>query len=251
MPTPTQWTWLGVGTGIGLFFLLVRKGGGMNVPVITNASTQAFVDALPETARSSRWGDLAPVFLRVAAEENISPFLLAAFASRESYYGSALDAAMTGDNGNGLGLMQADRRYHAEFAASGDWKDPYKALKYVVLNVIRPAEFFFKKSPTTPNVQINSAQARVLSERAGKVVSPGIYRDPRPFIGLQLEKATVAAYNAGTLSVLRAVAAGLDPDAATTGSIRAGRSPLNSSVYLGDYATDVLRRKAELEARAS
>ena len=41
--------------------------------------------------------------------------LLLAVASRESRMGLALSADGTGDRGNGIGIMQIDRRYHPEF----------------------------------------------------------------------------------------------------------------------------------------
>jgi soluble lytic murein transglycosylase-like protein len=44
--------------------------------------------------------------------------LLLAVASRESHMGQLLDANYLGDGGNGMGIMQIDRRYHPGFAAS-------------------------------------------------------------------------------------------------------------------------------------
>ena len=41
--------------------------------------------------------------------------LLLAIASRESRMGLALSPDGTGDGGNGIGIMQIDRRYHPEF----------------------------------------------------------------------------------------------------------------------------------------
>jgi len=41
--------------------------------------------------------------------------LLLAIASRESNMGLNLDANWTGDNGNGIGIMQIDKRYHGDF----------------------------------------------------------------------------------------------------------------------------------------
>ena len=57
-------------------------------------------------------------FNQVASETGLDRNLLLAIASRESGMGKKLDANWLGDNGNGIGLMQIDRRYHKDFAAS-------------------------------------------------------------------------------------------------------------------------------------
>lgn len=44
--------------------------------------------------------------------------LLLAVASRESNMGMTLDGNYLGDSGYGMGLMQVDRRYHPQFAAT-------------------------------------------------------------------------------------------------------------------------------------
>jgi hypothetical protein len=44
--------------------------------------------------------------------------LLLAIASRESNMGLNLDANWTGDYGNGIGIMQIDKRYHPDFTSS-------------------------------------------------------------------------------------------------------------------------------------
>ena len=55
-------------------------------------------------------------FNQVASETGLDRNLLLAIASRESGMGKKLDANWLGDNGNGIGLMQIDRRYHKDFA---------------------------------------------------------------------------------------------------------------------------------------
>jgi len=54
-------------------------------------------------------------FHEAAIKHNVPIALLLAIASRESNMGLALDSNWTGDNGNGIGIMQIDRRYHTEF----------------------------------------------------------------------------------------------------------------------------------------
>jgi peptidoglycan hydrolase-like protein with peptidoglycan-binding domain len=51
-------------------------------------------------------------FASAAQRYGVPPAVLAAIASRESRGGAALDSNGLGDNGNGFGLMQVDKRYH-------------------------------------------------------------------------------------------------------------------------------------------
>jgi len=54
-------------------------------------------------------------FAEAAKRYGISVALLLAIASRESRMGLALSSEGTGDHGNGIGIMQIDKRYHPEF----------------------------------------------------------------------------------------------------------------------------------------
>lgn len=58
--------------------------------------------------------------------------LLLAVASRESRMGLALSADGTGDRGNGIGIMQIDRRYHPEFTGSHSPFDHQANIDYGV-----------------------------------------------------------------------------------------------------------------------
>jgi len=59
------------------------------------------------------------------------PFaLLLAVASRESRMGLALSADGTGDGGNGIGIMQIDRRYHPKFTESHSPLDHQANIDY-------------------------------------------------------------------------------------------------------------------------
>jgi len=55
----------------------------------------------------------ADEFAAAGKKHGLPPALLAAIASRESRGGSALDSRGFGDHGNGFGLMQVDKRFHA------------------------------------------------------------------------------------------------------------------------------------------
>lgn len=57
-------------------------------------------------------------FYEASRAYNVPVSLLLAIASRESHMGLALDGNWTGDNGNGIGIMQIDRRYHSDFTSS-------------------------------------------------------------------------------------------------------------------------------------
>lgn len=111
--------------------------------------------------------------------------ILAAIGSRESGWGRFLDAEGKGDFGNGHGIMQIDKRYHAEFINSGKWRDPGANIDYAVNNVL--AKYY-----------------------------DTLARDGR-LKGFDLLRGAIAAYNTGPGGVLDALDNGLDVDAYTTG----------------------------------
>jgi soluble lytic murein transglycosylase-like protein len=55
---------------------------------------------------------LKDAFVTSGERFDVPPALLAAIASRESRCGNALSSDGTGDNGNGFGIMQVDKRFH-------------------------------------------------------------------------------------------------------------------------------------------
>ena len=58
---------------------------------------------------------LIPYFTEASKRYGLPMVLLLAIASRESRMGLALSPDGTGDHGNGIGIMQIDRRYHPGF----------------------------------------------------------------------------------------------------------------------------------------
>lgn len=54
-------------------------------------------------------------FVQSSERYDLPLALLLAIASRESNMALSLDAAWTGDHGNGIGIMQIDKRYHPGF----------------------------------------------------------------------------------------------------------------------------------------
>jgi soluble lytic murein transglycosylase-like protein len=149
---------------------------------------------------------LWPFFQASGLKYGLDPLLLLAVCDRESLCGKTLAEDGTGDNHNGLGLMQLDRRWHPQFAAmllpdgTPAWKDP-------AINI--------------------DEGARVLS------------------FGLKVfgkEDAAVASYNAG----VRKVANELDEltvpgDPEMTELIR--RHRLDEITTGGNYVSDVLGRR--------
>lgn len=69
----------------------------------------------PQIAYMIASGTMAD-FDRVAKETGLERSLLLAIASRESHMGMMLDENWLGDHGNGIGIMQIDRRYHPVYA---------------------------------------------------------------------------------------------------------------------------------------
>jgi soluble lytic murein transglycosylase-like protein len=69
-------------------------------------------------------------FQQASRRYNIPIALLLAIASRESGMGLALDADWTGDSGNGIGIMQIDRRYHPEFTGQTANNDHQANITY-------------------------------------------------------------------------------------------------------------------------
>jgi soluble lytic murein transglycosylase-like protein len=64
-------------------------------------------------------------FSAAARKTGLDRSLLLAVASRESRIGEALSPSGLGDGGNGIGIMQIDRRWHPQFAAVTDALDSW------------------------------------------------------------------------------------------------------------------------------
>ena len=171
---------------------------------------ESLARALPVAGRQ-----YIPDILRVAREESVSPFVIAAFMEQESLYGTLLNPpgpAGRGADGADYGLMQLNRIANASFlkerAPDGTplWQIPYENIKRGVIGY----KFFrdyFAKTPATKTLTV---------ERGGKLnergIPAGVYRDPRPLSGDALTRAAFAAYNAGQSAVLASIAAGKPAD---------------------------------------
>ena len=127
----------------------------------------------------------------VSAETGVSVALIFGIGCRETLWGTsrALDKrgpAGRGDRGHGHGLLQIDDRFHQKFIRSGKWSDPLENIRYAIEKVwIGYRDYLGSRH----------------------------HFDGR----LSLERATTAAYNSGPGRVNRAIRAGRDVDAYTTG----------------------------------
>jgi soluble lytic murein transglycosylase-like protein len=120
-----------------------------------------------------------------AQAHRIDPFIILGIGSRETFWGALWNAGpdIIGDNGNGYGLMQADKRYHKEHIESGDWKDPKKHIDYCTGLLRWNFNYFHGKHLVDP----------------------------------VLTRCAIASYNASFGRVLAAVLRADDPDSVTTG----------------------------------
>ena len=77
-----------------------------------NGGVQASQSAAKSDLESGRLTDeIKKTIQQVASSKNVDPYIILAVASRESNLGLTLKNAY-GDNGNGYGWMQVDKRHH-------------------------------------------------------------------------------------------------------------------------------------------
>jgi hypothetical protein len=118
-----------------------------------------------------------------------------------------------GDNGNGFGLMQVDRRSFPNWCASGTWRDARQSI--------------------LKGASVLASKRKGLLDRAGQTVrvtthdgkTTRLFTMPA-FQGAELTRVSIAAYNGGDWPAYH-VSRGHDPDPGTTGQ---------------NYSADVLER---------
>ena len=147
-------------------------------------------DLLTITRELERLRPWVPAIRAACLAWDEDPFLLSAICLRESGAGWAPGYEPKGkpdgwgDNGHGFGLFQIDIRYHRGFVLSADARDPSRQAVYAC-RILHENRHYLKHSASMPPDN--------------------------------LERAAVAAYNAGVGSVIHRVILGEDPDLATTG----------------------------------
>jgi hypothetical protein len=194
--------------------------------ILDSYAREAFTRALPAAGKQ-----YANLFVQTAASRNVSPFILAGIAERETGYGAAGVCKSTGPACIGspnvanpdYGLMQINKKNLAAYGVSQTWAQPAANID-AGARILNDTLAYFKLAggQTTTVSAGNAAKFGVL---------PGKYPDPRPMSGLPLWQAGIAGYNAGQGNVVQALAAGRSADAATTGK---------------DYGADVLRRATRI-----
>ncbi|XP_078488704.1 lysozyme g-like [Ciona intestinalis] len=84
------------------------------------------------------------IILKVAAQCKVDPAIIAGIMSRESRGGNGLDKNGFGDNGNGFGLMQVDKRSHVP--KGGPYSEAHiKQATQILVDLIKAVQ---KKHPT-------------------------------------------------------------------------------------------------------
>jgi len=201
------------GVVVGAAVLL--GGGSAMASSMSKLTATMLAKVVPEAAH------LADVIVRVAAEENVSPWILCGILARESAFGATLKPAGPGGTGDfaarnaakwgmvlppdgqgwGRGLMQLDYGSFKDWMSKNDWRDPY-------LNI--------KKG------------AQVLKGKMVYLKSRGITGD--------LLAPSIAAYNAGEGAVANAILAGKAFDSITAH---------------GDYSAWVLAKAQAWQGKAN
>jgi uncharacterized protein (TIGR02594 family) len=163
------------------------------------ALARQYLPIIQAAADAYTWPPELIAVMQQALGPNWMVWVLCGIASRESRFGLLLDAEGLGDGGHGHSIMQIDDRSHPAFCAGDDWKDLAASLEYVHKNVI-------------------VSSFNYLGDCCFEVLQ-GDYA--------ALFRASIAGYNCGPGNVRKALEAGEDVDARTTGR---------------DYSADVLKR---------
>jgi len=151
-----------------------------------------------------KWPEDLAAAMRPAWGNLWMTWVLMGIASRESRFGLLLDADGLGDSGHGHGVMQIDDRSHSAFCESDNWQDLAASLTYVHQVVIIPSFNYLGTN---------------CWEALGEDY-PALFW------------ASIAAYNCGPGNVRKALEAGDNVDARTTGK---------------DYSADVRARALALK----
>lgn len=168
-------------------------------------------EARRQYERAKQHGWLPAFFAACISRPWLTAADLLAIGSRETNLDPKY-LRVTGDHGNGFGLMQVDRRYFPEWTASGKWRDARECIE-------KGAEVLAQK-----RAEVIAKEGHVVSWRTSKGTKMS-FRGA-PFSDDQLRRISIAAYNSGIAAYHHFSISGL-PDKGTTGR---------------DYSADVLAR---------
>lgn len=203
------------------FRLAVNSAARPYVDAIWNASDATGISPLIIYGlglRESGWG---------ATLKPVGPGGTGDFTPRDpKAWGSALPPVKGRDGqqaGWGFGLLQLDWHSYKDWLASNAWWDPAvmilkgsQVLKERLTFFASTKQYKFSSTSTLTDGKLVNFVPSSAKARYG--VSVDYVKDPRPLSGLPLIRAGLASYNGGIANVLRAVAAGKDPDFTTTGA---------------------------------
>lgn len=208
-----------------------------------------FIAKMPEEIKQ-----FANLLLDAAEVHGVDPYLLAGMAWRESHAGALLRPSGptgTGDfiprksgsawfkyadpstglppdgHGWGRGLMQLDYGAEHDWVMSNAWDDAATSIDKAATKLAGLYQYF--QQPAGPQVRVDGWRLNGLYGADGTCIvkgwkalyglqSQGPFPDARPLAGEVLDEAALAAYNAGTVGVLEAIAAGLPGSAPSSGN---------------------------------
>lgn len=198
--------------------LLLMLGGGLLAFALSRQGTNA-MNAVLDYVLPAAAQPYVALANKIGPEYGVAPSLLLAIMARESAFGLTLSPpgpGGTGDAGHGRGLMQIDDRAHSAWIQANNWRDPEVNIRKGAEVLAQNIRIFGSRVALAPYsdgraVSVTGANA------TNRGVAPGVYTDPRPLAGDELNAAALAAYNAGAAAVLMSLAVGLSPDHTTTG----------------------------------
>jgi hypothetical protein len=157
-------------------------------------------------------------FFEEAAIVNVPAPLLMGLASRESEL-NPVYLTKPGDNGNGFGLMQIDKRSYPQWVATGYWKDARNSVLKGALVLAEKRHWLLD----------HGGKPSIAADHAGQQYP---YTVP-VLTGDELQRCAIASYNSGQWAPYH-VSKGRSPDYGTTGK---------------DYSEDVLGRAVFFAAK--
>ena len=102
-----------------------------------NGGVQASQFAARSDLKSGRLTDeIEKAIQQVASSKGVDPYIILAIASRESNFGLTLQNGY-GDNGNGYGWMQVDKRHHLDSSSGPSSKNLFLQATDILVDSIR------------------------------------------------------------------------------------------------------------------